>query len=273
MGTCKLSVELVNQSSMLRRRLLQVGVIVFLVFRAGLLGAQRDYAKFEIEAGSELFRSTCARCHGQDGHSVAGVNLADGRFLQARSDERLIEIIRNGIPGTGMLAGDYTVTQAGTIVAYMRSMAADTRRRPATGDPAKGRAIFERSGECLACHRVNGNGSRVGPDLSEIGLVRRTTEIEESILEPNATIRPENRYVSIVTQEGRTITGRLLNHDRVTVQLIDSEERLRSLNRSDLKDVTFVEDSPMPSYRSRFTSEELNDLLSYLVSLKGGTTP
>ena len=52
------------------------------------------------------------------------------------------------------------------------------------GDSTRGQAIFEGKGACTGCHRVSGEGSRVGPDLSEIGRLRHSTDIERAILDP-----------------------------------------------------------------------------------------
>jgi hypothetical protein len=76
--------------------------------------------------------------------------------------------------------------------------------------------------------------------------------------------------VRLVTRDGATITGRLLNQDAFTVQLLDSKEQLRSMMRSDLKEFAFIDTSPMPSYKGKLSPEELTDLVSYLVSLQGG---
>ena len=67
--------------------------------------------------------------------------------------------------------------------------------------------------------------------------------------------------------------GRLLNHDLFTVQLLDSQEQLRSFQKSNLREYAFVDSSPMPSYRDKLSAEELADLVSYLVSLKGQVNP
>ena len=83
---------------------------------------------------------------------------------------------------------------------------------------------------------------------------------------------PSNRFVRLVTRDGATITGRLLNQDIFTVQLLDSKEQLRSVARSDLRELTFIDKSPMPSYREKLSSQEMTDLVSYLVSLQGGGT-
>ena len=143
-----------------------------------------------------------------------------------------------------------------------------TSRGAASGDRAVA-ALFEGKGQCLTCHAVNGSGSRVGPNLTDIGAVRRSTELERSILEPDAEIRAENRPVRAVTRDGATITGRLLNQDSFTLQVLDASERLVSIAKSDLREYAMLKSSPMPSYRDKLTAEELADVVSYLASLKG----
>ena len=78
---------------------------------------------------------------------------------------------------------------------------------------------------------MNGVGWRLGPDLSGIGQVRRAAELEQSVLEPDAEVLPTNRFYRVVTRGGATVTGRLLNHDTFTVQLLDSTEQLRSFRK------------------------------------------
>ena len=114
---------------------------------------------------------------------------------------------------------------------------------------------------------------RIGPDLTEIGGQRRAVELEKSILEPGASVLPSHRSFRVVTRDGTAISGRLLNHDAFTVQLLDSNEQLRSFQKSNLREYVFVDSSPMPSYRGRLSAEELADLVSYLVSLKGQVNP
>ncbi len=141
------------------------------------------------------------------------------------------------------------------------------------GNVARGKIVFEGKGECLSCHRVAGKGSRLGPNLTELGTLPRSTseELEKSILEPDAEIQPQNRFYRVVTHDGATITGRLLNHDTFSVQLIDAKEQLRTFQKSSLREHGFVKSSAMPSYRGKITSAELRDLVAYLSSLKGIT--
>jgi quinoprotein glucose dehydrogenase len=167
-----------------------------------------------------------------------------------------------------MPPGNFSGSQAATIVAYLRSMAG-SGGTPAAGDPARGRMVFDGKGQCLSCHAVNGVGSRLAPSLTEIGAFRRVVEIRTSLLEPDAEIRPENRSVRIVTRDGATMTGRLLNQDTFTVQFADSNERLLSLEKSNLRELTILKSSSMPSYRDKLTASELADVVSYLASLRG----
>jgi putative heme-binding domain-containing protein len=113
------------------------------------------------------------------------------------------------------------------------------------------------------------HGSRVGPDLTDIGARRKPADIERSIVDPNAEVLPENRYVRVVTRDGITLTGRLLNEDTYSLQLIDSKEKLVSLQKADLRLFEFMKNSPMSSYRDKLSGDELSELVGYLASLKG----
>jgi cytochrome c oxidase cbb3-type subunit III len=146
------------------------------------------------------------------------------------------------------------------------------------GDAQRGKILFEGKGQCTTCHRVNGNGGRMGPDLSEVGSPRRNPRtdtsiplaksLERSILEPDAEVLPENRFVRIVTKDGKTSTGRLLNQDNFTVQLRDAQDKLRSFVKSDLREVTVITKSQMPSYNGKLSDDEVADLVAYLSTLK-----
>jgi putative heme-binding domain-containing protein len=256
-----------------RRDLLVVGAGL-LAMASALAAQEHSYTAADIENGSRLYQSSCAGCHGPNGDMVPGIELLRGQFRRATSDTEIMRIIRAGIPGTTMPPSSFTEAQAGTIVAYLRSMAPSARGPAAPGDVARGNAasgktIFQGKGQCATCHRVNGVGPRVAPDLSDVGAIRRTPELQQKLLDPSALVRPGNRFIEAVSKNGAKISGRLLNQDTFTIQLIDASERLISLSRSDLREFTFVKDSPMPSYRGKLSAEEVADLVTYLVSLKG----
>jgi hypothetical protein len=89
---------------------------------------------------------------------------------------------------------------------------------------------------------------------------------------PAAEVLPSGRFYRVVTKDGATVTGRLLNIDTFTVQMMDTKEQLRSFTKTNLKEFGFIP-TPMPSFKGRLSSQELADVVSYLVSLKGRVTP
>jgi putative heme-binding domain-containing protein len=243
------------------------------VLVAAAAAQEHSYTQADIENGARLYQSSCAGCHGPGGDLVPGIELMRGQFRRATSDTELMRLIQTGISGTTMPPSSFTDAQAGSIVAFLRTSApaAAGRGGPtvARGDVAKGQSIFEGKGQCATCHRVNGTGPRVAPDLSDIGAIRPANELEQKLTDPNALVRAANRSIEVVTKDGTTITGHLLNQDTLSIQLLDSRERLLSLPKAQLRNYTFVKDSTMPSYRDRLAPGELTDLVAYLVSLKG----
>lgn len=170
-----------------------------------------------------------------------------------------------------MPPGAYTDDQASVIVAYLHSMAASGRstRNGPPGDPARGKALVESKGACLNCHRIGPLGTVTGPDLTAIGSARRAADLETSLLDPSAEIRPENRPVRATSKSGAKISGMLLNQDTYSIQILDSTGKLRSLQKDNLRDYELLKISPMPSFKGKLTDQELSDVVSYLVSLKG----
>jgi putative heme-binding domain-containing protein len=235
---------------------------------AGLY-AQHSFTPIDVEDGGRLYRANCSICHGAQGDGIAGIDLGHGKFRRAKNDDDIAAIIRTGIAGTAMPPNNFSDFQSLTIVAYLHSIAAATATSTSGGNPAAGKAIYDGKGGCASCHRIRGEGSRRGPDLSDIGNLRLGGELERSITDPDAEILPQNRTFRAVSKEGATITGTLLNEDKYAVQVLDSTGRLVSLSRANLKESSVLEKSPMPSYKDKLSKSELADLVSYLVSLKG----
>ena len=155
------------------------------------------------------------------------------------------------------------------IVAYLRNMNAIDSANIRTGDASRGRALFEGTAGCTSCHRVGRLGSRAGPNLSDIGSLRSPASLQRSLVDPTSQMMPINRPVRAVKKDGTVITGRRLNEDTYSVQIIDDRERLHSVLKSDLREFTIVKTSPMPSFAQTFSAEERADVIAYLLSLKG----
>jgi len=259
---------------------------------AAILGAgtpvaqQHGYTDAQITEGRTLYQANCGRCHNNDGAGVVGVELFK-QFRRATSDDDIAKLIQNGIPGTSMPSHRFSTPQALSVVAFLRSMvgvtpgaaALVTGRRSSglSGDASRGKTIFAGKGGCAACHKAEHAGGTTGPDLSEIGVIRDfgfgpippdPALLEQSILEPNADIAPAYRVFQVTPKTGAQIRGTLLNQDTFSVQMHDQDKNLRSFLRSDLKDAGFLP-SPMPSYQGRLTPQEVADVVSYLLTLKG----
>jgi cytochrome c oxidase cbb3-type subunit III len=228
-----------------------------------------QYAQADIAYGAQVFKTQCIACHGENGDAVAGLNFRAGQFKRVFSDGDLRKIITTGIPGTAMPAWHLDAAELAGVIAYLRNMSTFDASAVPLGDPAHGRTVFEGTGQCASCHRVDGKGPRVAPDLSDIAALRTPDFLERTLLDPNASMLPANRTVRVVTRDGKVITGRRLNEDTYTIQLIDQQEHLVSLVKADLRDYSFVQTSGMPSYKDKLSSKDVADLVAYLLSLKG----
>jgi len=92
--------------------------------------------------------------------------------------------------------------------------------------------------------------------------------LRRSLVDPSSAMIPFNRPVRIVTRDGRTIRGRRLNEDTYTVQILDADEKLLSLAKSDIRTLVVDTTSPMPSYVTKLTADEIADVLAYLLTLR-----
>jgi putative heme-binding domain-containing protein len=140
------------------------------------------------------------------------------------------------------------------------------------GDVAKGKALVESNG-CFTCHRINDQGSRVGPDLSDIGSKRNAERLKSALVTPDEEVLPENRWVSVVLKDGTTVKGRLLNHDAFSVQMMDTDQNLRSFQTSAIREFTILTKGLMPSYANKLSDQQISDIVAYLSSLKGTDQP
>lgn len=136
-----------------------------------------------------------------------------------------------------------------------------------SGDVAKGKQLYETNG-CPTCHRIGEAGSRMGPDLSNIGDRRTPERLERSIIAPDEEVLPENRMVVVTLKDGTEVKGRILNHDAMSVQLIDAKEDLRSFETSKIRGYKILTKGLMPSYQDKLSSEQVADIVAYLSSLK-----
>src|SRR3954463_13874355 len=169
-----------------------------------------EYAPADVAYGSRLYDAQCTTCHGANGDGVGGVDLRSGKFRNAVTDQDLVRVITTGIAGTGMQAFKFDSAEIAGIIAYIRNMNVFDRGSVKSGDAGRGRAVVEGKGGCASCHRVGAQGSRVGPDLSDVGATRSAGSLLRSLIDPTSQMMPINRPVRAVTTDGKLVNGRRL---------------------------------------------------------------
>ena len=130
-----------------------------------------------------------------------------------------------------------------------------------------GRKAFRDTG-CLECHRVEGQGGSVGPDLTGIGRRMRPAEILESILLPSKVVADEYATTVVETDQGVVLSGRIEREDdRVLVLRPPSSDQSVTLNKSDITARKRSDLSNMPpGIVNVLRKEQILDLLAYLKS-------
>jgi putative heme-binding domain-containing protein len=124
------------------------------------------------------------------------------------------------------------------------------------------------SAGCFDCHRIGDRGSRVGPDLSDVGARRTPEVLRQALLAPDDEVLPENRSVRVVTRDGVTTEGRLLNQDAFSVQMLSAKDELRTYLKDNLREYSILDKGLMPSAQGKLTDAQLADVLAYLTSLR-----
>jgi putative membrane-bound dehydrogenase-like protein len=139
---------------------------------------------------------------------------------------------------------------------------------PKSGDAARGKVAFQKS--CANCHRLDGHGQAVGPDLS--ALANKSAEyLLAEILDPNRNV--DSRYIGYVasTADGRSVAGLLASETSAAVTLRAADGRETTLLRVDLESLKSTGRSVMPEGLEKdIPPAAMADLIAYL---SGGGGP
>jgi putative heme-binding domain-containing protein len=226
-------------------------------------------SRADVAAGQKIFDAQCAWCHGAAGTGGTGPDLHRTQLRHAASDRDLVNIVRNGIPGTEMpsFAIAFTETMAWQTAAYVRSLGR-AAGRPLPGNAQHGASLYDANG-CASCHIVAGKGRAVGPELTAIGALRGAPYLREAILKPEAAHPPGYLVVKATTASGQEVRGIRVNEDVFYIHIRDARGGVHTLDKSTLAKLDReLEASLMPSY-ARLASGDLDDLVAYLASLRG----
>jgi len=236
-----------------------------------------------LEPGQEVFQKHCAPCHGPRGEGGKGPTLAQAVLPRAPDEASLRQVIGGGIPGTEMPPAHLQGDEFSQVVAFVKSLG--TRPVEKTpGDPQHGAEVYATKGGCVKCHTLHGEGGLVGPDLSDVGRRRSAAYLGRKLVEPSADVPqsfnpfraevnlPENfLLVRLKTREGEEIAGVRVNEDTFSIQIRDVDGRMHSFYKADMTEVSKEwGKSPMASYAGTLSTNELDDVVAFLVSLREG---
>jgi len=236
-----------------------------------------------ITQGELIYNQSCTSCHGPNGGAgEIGPEIIHNLSVPLRgelSDNQILDVIRNGAPGTAMPAwkgkiADDDILKIGAFLHSLRGTAIDN---PLPGNVAHGEEIFWGKGQCGSCHMLGGRGGLRGPDLTNIAAERKSNLIIDALTKPNHRVYGDGGVhlralpamdtydaVHVTLTNGRVLDGMLLNQDSYSLQLMGDDNQLHLLDRSQVKAVASKPPLMPTDYDKRLTKEEFADLMAFL---------
>ena len=247
-------------------------VLVAAGLRAHTQDKQTEYqnSRRTPSAGQRTFTTRCAGCHGLDGRGgERAPNIASNPQVQRLSDLQLQRIVADGRPDFGMpafrLIGPSEVKR---VVEYLRTLQGAGGAATIPGDPQEGRLLFFGKAGCSSCHRVRDEGAFFGPDLSTYANGLPAKEIRRAITSPDPS-SAHGQLAVARTRSGDIFTGAIRNEDNFSLQFQTTDGIFHFVVKADLESLEYQPPPSMPTdYGERLSPQQLDDLVSYLHSLK-----
>lgn len=138
------------------------------------------------------------------------------------------------------------------------------------GDKDEGKNVFFQkiAVACLRCHKVEGQGGDVGPELSGIGSKQKRDYLLESIILPEKNIAKGFESLLLVLSNGKTVTGILKQDKPDELILMDFEGKLITVKKADIEEKKTGKSGMPADLYKQLSRKELRDLIEYLASLK-----
>lgn len=216
-----------------------------------------------LTEGTKIYAQRCAGCHGADAKGTdKAPRLAGNLRLREHSVQDLRDLIRKGVPASGMPAFDLPPPELDALVALIRSLNAPSAESTIDGDPTAGKSFFFGKGQCISCHLVSGIGAAIGPDLSNVGRQMTVDEIQAKLVSPSLRVTPGYELATVQLRNGNTVRGFVRNRSNFDIRLQDLTGQFHLIQAGEISAITEEEQSIMPPVKA--SPEELRDLIAYL---------
>ncbi|MFO1095154.1 MAG: c-type cytochrome [Planctomycetaceae bacterium] len=142
------------------------------------------------------------------------------------------------------------------------------------GDTLRGSEVFRNIEQslCLKCHRLNGTGAKIGPDLTGVGSRFSRIHLVESILTPSRSIAPSYEPVAVLLTDGQVMTGVRVSETSELLAIGDTKGVIHEIPHDQIDELQVQTQSIMPEgLEQRLTPQQLVDLVSFLESQKQAT--
>jgi putative heme-binding domain-containing protein len=137
-----------------------------------------------------------------------------------------------------------------------------------TGNAAHGELVFRKaSNQCFKCHAIGGAGGVVGPDLVSIGASAPVDYLVESLIEPNKKIKENYHSQSVVTDEGKVVTGIVVRETGEELVLRDADDKIVTIAKSSIEERKDGRSLMPDGAVDVLTRKELVDLVRFLSEL------
>lgn len=226
-----------------------------------------------LKSGSELERQSAVAMLGNLNREDADKMLAN--LVRLRRDDKIPSFLKlDVIMAAQKRAGEYKPI-ADELDKFFKTLDPKDSLSPYRdtmigGNAERGERLFNQRAAlgCVKCHQVNGKGGAVGPDLAGIGGKLTREEILESIADPNKSIAKGYETAVITKDDGRVVSGIIKSMDDKKVILMTADEKLISIDRDEIEEVTRGKSSMPAEIITYLTTFDLRDLMEYLASLK-----
>jgi alcohol dehydrogenase (cytochrome c) len=263
----------------MRRYLLLMLLVAPVAWSQGADSAKNPFAgnAAAAAAGKHVFDSTCTPCHGGAGMGTERAPALDsGRFKHGGEDFEIFQTIQKGVPGTQMPSfSSFSADQLWQLVTYVKSLSQSESGAgaiPANANAGRGEQLFFGTGQCTACHEINGRGSLLAADLSEVGKqapARIKLGMEHAPDFRRMFMGPNTRYVDITLRDGTQVHGLIKNEDSLSIVLQTLDGGYRLLERPRIRTLSNSPRALGPTdLAQRFSAAQLGDLLAFLAQQK-----